>query len=184
MRTLAILTALCFVLAGVSFAGTVVITEVVTGGNLTLTMPSNFSLAGITIGGASSQDATGNATYTMEDARGSGAGWNVGFQIGQFVTSGTPQRSIATTKTKMSIQDANITCTWGQAVEATTAHGPASPITTATAVAGTEVKGVTAAADHGMGKYAAIAAHTLVVDADRYAGTYTATLTATLNNAP
>ena len=182
MKTLVILTALCFVLAGISFAGTVVITEVVTGGNLTLTMPSNFSLSGITIGGVASANATANATYTVEDSRGTGVGWNLGFQIGQFVTAGTPQRTIATSKTSMSILYADITATWGQAKDVT--NGPKSLITSSTAVAGTEVKGVQALADFGMGKYTAQAAHTLVVDADRYAGTYTATLTATLNAVP
>jgi len=186
MKTLVILTALCFVLAGISLAGNVTLTEVVTGGTLTLTMPNNFSLSTVTLGGESYKIATNSGDYGqhffVEDSRGTGAGWNLGFQISQFTTGGTNPRTLETDKFYMSQETQYLTCEYGQAIDAT--NGPKSLILSPTVVGAAETKLVQALAGYGMGKYEISANHAVVVMSYVYAGTYTATLTATLNATP
>lgn len=183
MKVFVIITILCMALTSAIGAGTVVITAVVTGGNLTLTMPDNFALAGLTLGGASSITSDSNLqNYTIEDARGGGQGWNLGFQIEQFKTSGTPLRTIPTDKFKMQIYNVNITRFWGDNIDA--AYGPKSLVDSEAAISGSETKCITCAEDYGMGKYGITADHKLIIDANLYSGTYTSTLTATLNGTP
>ena len=182
MRFLTVLAVLCLILTGTLFASTV-LTQVIAGGTMTLSYPSDITLGGVTIGGASSITSNNNmGTYTVEDARGTQAGWNLGFNIGQFTTSGTPARTIPVAGFNMSITSGNITLVFGQAIDAT--GGPKSLYTSNYNVQATEIKFVTAGDGYGAGKYNMSTEHALSVPAAAYAGTYTATLTATLNTAP
>lgn len=183
MRFLVLFTILYIIFISVSFAGNVTVTEVVTSGSLTLTLPNNFSMTRVTLGGSSTVDSDNNdANYIVEDARGTGAGWNLTFTASQFRTADSVARTISADNFYMRVPQSSITKIWGQDIDVT--YGPTTLRSTDTNVQGTGIKYVTAQAGYGMGKYSMALVHRLVIPIFAVAGTYTSTITATLNAEP
>lgn len=171
------------ILAGSAFAGTVVVTAIITPGNLSVTMPAEFTLTGLELGaGAEKYSDTSEQSYIVEDARGTGSGWNLVFSISQFKTSGSGSRAIPHGNYEIKLLNSKITKTWGQDIDE--AKGPVSLLYDYTGINDNETKAVTVESDYGMGKYDIKVSCRLKIPATTYVGTYAATITAALNSGP
>ena len=171
------------ILAGTASAGTVVVTAIVAGGNLSVTMPAEFTITGLELGGgAEKYSDVAEQSYIVEDARGTGSGWNLVFSISQFKTSGSGSRTIPQGNYEIKLLSSKITKTWGQDIDE--AKGPISLLYDYTGINDNETKTVTSESDYGMGKYDIKVSYRLKIPATTYVGTYTATITAALNSGP
>jgi hypothetical protein len=124
---------------------------------------------------------TSNA-WTAEDARGTGAGWNVTITATDFSdgASHTIDISEPDQEFKIQIEDANISVIYGNTK-------PTSSVTSMTAIpttGGTPLKIVSAATNTGMGSYNIPPAFELEVRAETVAAAYTSTITVAINSGP
>ena len=164
--------ALALVLAAVAVAGTVTATATVTGaGSLSLSNGATATVPGVTLDGTD-QTVAYTVPLTMNDLRGSGAGWNLTMTSTTF-TNGT--QTLATTAS--SIASASSSCTAGG-----TCTNPTNSITypltvPAAATAPTAVKVFNAAANTGMGRFTVTPSINISIPGNSYAGTYNSTLT-------
>lgn len=171
------------ILAGTASAGTVVVTAVVTGGNLTMTMPPDFTLTGLELGASAEKYSdVAEQSFIVEDARGTGSGWNLVFSISQFQTSGSGSKTISQGNYEIKLLSSKITKTWGQDIDES--KGPVSLLSEYAGIGDTGTKAVTTESDYGMGKYDIKVSCRLKIPASAYVGTYTATITAALNSGP
>lgn len=183
VRTFLVTLLISILLLGVSFAEKIRVTVVVKGGNLILTVPVDFSLPTVTLGGSAEFSTESMQLYTVEDARGTGGGWNLDFKISRFESgSGCNRVTLPRDSFYMRLLQNDIQYIWGQGINI--GRGPRSLHTTDYNVTEGTEKFITAERDYGMGKYTANINHKLLVPAESYAGTYTATLTVTLNATP
>jgi hypothetical protein len=158
-------------------------TVIVTSDSLSVT-PANVTLSTVVLDGSdkiSTSPYTSNA-WTAEDARGTGAGWNVTIEATDFSdgASHTIDISQSDQEFRIQIQDANITVIYGNTK-------PTSSVTSMTAIptaGGTPLKIVSAATNTGMGSYNIPPAFELMVRAETVAATYTSTITVAINTGP
>jgi hypothetical protein len=159
------------VLAAVAVAGTVTATATVTGaGSLSLSNGATASVSSTLDG--TDQSVNYTLPLTMNDLRGTGAGWNLTMTSTTF-TNGT--QTLATTAS--SIASAATACTGGG-----TCTNPTNSITypltlPAAATAPTAVKVFNAAANTGMGRFTITPSINVSIPGNSYAGSYTSTLT-------
>jgi hypothetical protein len=175
-------------LAGVFFAATTLLagtayaaasTAIINAGTLAISAPTVANFAGVTLDGTSKSTTAAMGTFTVTDARGSGAGWNVTVQATQMTTGGGTPKLLALGSISMPQPTvAKVAATSG-AVPSLTA-GPylidvASPLKISSA----------AADGTGMGSYLFTPGNlTLNLPASVYAGTYTSTITVSIVAGP
>ena len=159
------------VLAAVAVAGTVTATATVTGaGSLSLSNGATASISS-TIDGTD-QSVNYSLPLTMNDLRGSGAGWNLTMTSTTF-TNGS--QTLATTAS--SIASAATACTVGGTCTNPT-NSISYPLTIpAAASAPAAVKVFNAAANTGMGRFTITPSINVSIPGNSYAGSYTSTLT-------
>jgi hypothetical protein len=146
--------------------------------------PDDVSLSTVILDGSdkvSTSPYTSNA-WVAEDARGTGAGWNVTIEATDFSdgASHTIDISELDQEFKIQIENANIEVVYGNTK-------PTSSVTSMTAIptaGGTPLKIVSAATDTGMGRYNIPPAFELEVRAETVAGTYNSTITVAINTGP
>ncbi len=158
-------------------------TVTISGGSLSETA-ATVSLSGVTLDGTdqTSTSAYTANTWTVTDARGTGAGWNVVIDSTDFDDGGSNSIdiSVAGNEFKIQLTADHITVTAGSAA-------PTSSVTSLTAIPTnpSTMKILSAAADGtGMGKYSLQPNFELGVAAETYAGSYTATLTLSATTGP
>jgi hypothetical protein len=165
------------------------------GGSLTLTMPSDLSWGTsggpLTLTGTDTQVAangSGNDSYTVNDATGSGAGWHVTASAAAFTcsTSGTCGTStlgdFSISKSNSSFLDTTAPSTTCGAVGCTTATSSLTGYPIAIQTSATTI--FSAAANSGMGSNVVPTGWWLTVPGSTKAGTYTSTVTVALVAAP
>lgn len=151
--------------------GSTDVSVTINAGSLTLSSQASASLSSVTLA-ASTQTATGDlGNVTVEDNRGSGAGWNATATLTDF-TCCTPTRTVAVTNA--TITPGSLTTNAGTAdATAGSAHTYTSTTDQATLM--------TAGSDQGMGSYTVAPSLSLDVPVGSYAGSYTATVTTTVS---
>jgi hypothetical protein len=128
------------------------------------------------------QTRTGTMNLTADDSSGTNLGWNVTIVSSNFVYSGPyvgsdiPAANFALTSAADPVKVV------GQGVS--TSNGPKVPTTSPVGTLDTARKVVQANSGHGKGTYSQALGVSLVVPADSIAGTYTGTLTVTINAGP
>jgi hypothetical protein len=176
-----VVTAALAAMAVTVYAETATVT--VTSDNLSVT-PDDVALSTVVLDGSdqvSTSAYTSNA-WVAEDARGTGAGWNVTIEATDFTDGGTNTIDISEPdqEFRIQIEDANITVVYGNTK-------PTSSVTSMTAIptaGGTPLKIVSAATDTGMGRYNIPPAFELDVRAETVAAVYTSTITVAINSGP
>jgi hypothetical protein len=162
---------LALVLAAVAVAGTVTATATVTGaGALSLSHGSTASISDTLDG--TDQSVNYTLPLTMNDLRGSGAGWNLTMTSTTF-TNGT--QTLGTTAS--SIASVASTCAGGGTCTNAT-NSITYPLTVpAAASAPAAVKVFNAAANSGMGRFTVTPSINVSIPGNSFAGSYTSTLT-------
>ncbi len=154
----------------------------VSGGSLSISNPAAADFAGVTLNGTAQTKTTSLATFTADDSRGSGAGWNVTAQATRFAEhDGTlyvvAGKVLPTSSLTMSAPTV--------AANGTTSTPPSITAGPYTLDAGSAVKIASAAVDTGMGKYDFSATTlSLTVPASAYAKTYRSDVTITVASTP
>lgn len=128
------------------------------------------------------QSNAGTMTLTVDDASGTGAGWNVTLQSSAFVYSGANSGTDIPAANFSLTAAATPVMTAGQAVDAT--NGPKVPASSPVGTLDSARKLIQANADYGLGTYTQALSVSLSVPAQSRAGTYTGTLTTTISSAP
>lgn len=152
----------------------------VTGGTLAITAaPTASNFTGVTLDGTAKTTTAALAAFEVNDARGTGAGWNVTIAGTAFAEhSGTAYVASGKTLANGSLDIAVPTV----AQDGTTS---AVPTMTGGTVDGTTRKIASAAVDTGMGKFdVGAAALTLSIPASAYAKSYRSDLTISVNTGP
>jgi len=178
---LLVVTGLLAAMAATVYAETATVT--VTSDSLSVT-PANVSLSTVTLDGSdkiSTSPYTSNA-WVAEDARGTGAGWNVTIEATDFSDGASHTIDISEPDQEFRIQiaNANITVIYGNTK-------PTSSVTSMTAIptaGGIPLKIVSAALNAGMGRYNIPPAFELMVRAETVAAIYTSTITVAINTGP
>ena len=171
--------ALALVLAAVAVAGTVTATATVTGaGSLSLSNGATASISDTLDG--SDQTVNYSLPLTMNDLRGSGAGWNLTMTSTTF--NDGAGHTLATSAS--SLAAATSACTAGG-----TCTNPTNSVTYPLAVpagAGppTAVKFFNAAATTGIGTFAVTPTGGVTVPQNSFTGSYTSTLTISIVSGP
>ena len=166
------------VLAAAALAGTVTATATVTGaGALSLSHGATATISDTLDG--TDQSVNYTVPLTMNDLRGSGAGWNLTMTSTTFNT-GT--QTLATSAS--SIASVASSCTAGG-----TCTNPTNAITypltvPAGATAPTAVKVFNAAANTGMGRFTVTPSINVSIPGNAYAGSYSSTLTVAAVSGP
>ena len=163
--------AAALVLAAVAVAGTVTATATVTGaGSLSLSHGATASVSSTLDG--TDQSVSYSLPLTMNDLRGSGAGWNLTMTSTTF-TNGT--QNLATTAS--SISAVTSACTAGGTCTNPT-NAISYPLTIpAAATAPAAVKVFNAAANTGLGRFTVTPTVNVAIPGNSYAGSYTSTIT-------
>jgi hypothetical protein len=135
--------------------------------------------AGVTLNGTD-QAATFTVPTTVNDQRGTGAGWNLTITSTRFTKAGgkTLPANAAVMTGVTSACDAG-TCT-----DPTNAVAYGLPVPADSDVLPDPVKFFNAAADTGMGKFTVTPSVDVSVPANAYAGTYTSTITLAATSGP
>jgi hypothetical protein len=127
------------------------------------------------------QTPTYTLPMTINDATGSGAGWNVTITSTTFTTGGgTPHLLSTSASTATAVSSA---CASGTCTNPTNAIGYPLGVPAA-ATAPTAVKLFNAAANTGMGKFTITPTVGVSIPANTYAGTYTSTVTVAVVSGP
>lgn len=156
---------------------------VVTAGSLSVTInPTVANFAGVTLDGTAKTTTAAMDAFEVNDARGSGAGWNVTVQGTQFAEhNGTIYVVAGKTLPTSSLSLAALTV----AADGTTSGLPTITAGPYTVDAASAVKIASAAVDAGMGKYDFSAGtFTLTVPSKAYAKTYRSDVTVSLISGP
>ena len=164
-----------------AFADSGTATVAVNGGSLTLTGVTNVSAPPVTLNG-DDQTTTYSMALTVNDARGSGAGWNLSITSTAFTTGSQSLSNTAST-----IQAAPAVACSGVGGHCTSPDDGAItyPVgVPAGASAPTAVKFFDARANTGLGKFTITPTVTIAIPGNTYVGTYTSTVTIALNTGP
>jgi hypothetical protein len=169
----AVLAAACLLAPTSALAATSTSTGTVSAGTLSLTTTAAPTFSA-TLNGTD-LSPTYSVPATLNDATGSGAGWNTTITSTQFTTGGSTPQTLATTAS-------TITGVTAVAAAGTTATAPTNGITypltvPAGATAPTAVKYFDAALNTGMGEFTLTPTVQVAIPANAYAGTYSSTLT-------
>jgi hypothetical protein len=154
--------------------------QVINGGARTASV-ADLTLTPLTYSN-SAQSNAGTMTLTVDDASGTGAGWNVTIQSSAFLYSGANSGSNIPAANFSLAAAATPVMTAGQAVDAT--NGPKVPASSPVGTLDSARKVVQANANYGLGTYTQALSVSLSVPAQSRAGTYTGTLTTTISAAP
>lgn len=159
----------------------------ITGGNLTLGTISTADFPGVTLDGSAKSSNTTMSPFSVTDARGTGAGWNVTieasefaeFSEGDYVNDG---RQLGTSR--LSLATATV-----DKIDSSSSATPSMTAGTYTLDAGSAIKVASAATDGtGMGSYTITPGGTnglsLSVPASAFAATYRSDVTVTLSTGP
>ena len=155
----------------------------VTGGTLTITAdPTVPNFTGVTLNGTAQTTTATLTTFEVNDARGSGAGWNVTVQGTQFKEhDGTIYVVSGKTLAVGSLSMAEPTV----AQDGTTSASPSITSGPYTIDDASAVKIASAATDTGMGKYDfSSTTFTLSIPAKTYATTYRSDVTVSVTTGP
>jgi hypothetical protein len=168
------LAVIALTVAAVAVAGNVTATATVTpgnGGNLSLSLPSNPSIASTLDG--TDQSASYSLALGLNDVRGSGAGWNLTVTSTSF-SDGAGHTLAANSS---SLTGATSACLAGGSCTAPT-NAVSYPLTVpAAATAPAAVKLFDSAANTGMGRFTVTPSVSVAVPGNAYAGAYTSTVT-------
>jgi WxL domain surface cell wall-binding len=171
--------AIALAAASTATAANVTATATVTAGTLSLSTSATPSVSA-TLDGT---DKTPNYTLpmTVNDATGSGTGWNVTITSTTFTTT-APVHTLSTSAS--TVTGTTATCAGG-----TTCTNPTNSITYPLAVpaagtAPTAVKLFNAAANTGMGNFTVTPTVQVAIPANTYAGTYQSTVTVAVVSGP
>jgi hypothetical protein len=127
------------------------------------------------------QTPTDPFDISVNDARGSGAGWNLQITSTTFSTGGGTPKTLS--NSAASITAASSGCDQGTCTNPT--NGISYPVTVpADTAAPTPVKIFNAAADSGMGDFTITPTLQVAIPANTYAGTYSSTMTITIATGP
>lgn len=151
----------------------------VNGGSLTYSAVDPPTVS-VTLNGTD-QQPTDTINIDVNDARGTGAGWNLQITSTQFSTGGGTPRTLSTTAT--AITAASSACDAGTCTDPTNAI--TYPLTVP--AAGTPpaaVKLFNSAVDTGMGDFTITPTFRVTIPANTYAGTYSSTMTITAVTGP
>ena len=157
---------------GAPAAGSVQATVSVTGGSLSNTAQS-IAFPGVTLTGADQLVVGATAAWQAQDARGTGAGWNVTVTSSNFTGTGG---SIAVANFKLRLP--SVTTIAGNTAPT---PSPASYVALSNA---TPLKILSAAAATGMGTYGYTPETQLTVPGSTSAGSYTANVSVSINSGP
>ena len=157
-----------------------IVTQGVTGGTLTASA-ADLTLNSV-VSSHSVQNSAGSLTLTADDSTGSGAGWNVTVQTGDFVYTGANNGTDIPAASFSLTSAATPAATAGQAVDATA--GPKVPTATPVGTLDSARKVVQADLGFGQGTYTQALGVSLAVPAESRVGTYTGTMTTTVAAAP
>lgn len=157
------------------------VTQVITGGGALSTSVADASMGGIAYSN-SAGSTSGSLTLSVNDPRGTSAGWNVTLQSGDFIYGGAPNANAQNIPAGgFAITAVNTpTMTAGQAV------GVGGPLAVASGAASLDAARTTirANAGFGSGAYSQTLPVSLAIPAMSQAGTYTATLTVSVTSGP
>jgi hypothetical protein len=154
-----------------SIAATATSTGTIEGGSLSLTTTAAPTFSATLDG--TDQTPTYTLPLTIEDLRGSGAGWNATITSTQFTTGGESAHTLSTSAS--SITGVTNACAEGSCTAPTNAVG--YPLTVPAGAEAEAVKFFNAAEGTGMGIFTNTPTVAVSVPADTYAGTYTSTIT-------
>lgn len=162
----------------------------ITGGSLSITAdPTVPNFPGVTLDGTAKTSAATMTVFEVNDARGTGAGWNVTVQASQFTAPAVADDPL-TTANETQLERKLALNSLSMAAPTVAADGTTSAAPTMTAGpynidASSAVKIASAAADTGMGKYDfSTSAFTLSIPSNAYARTYTSNVTVSAVSGP
>jgi hypothetical protein len=160
-------------LAGTAYAATSSV--ILTGGTLSISAPVVGNFTTVVLDGTAKTTPATMGAFTVYDARGTGAGWNVTVQASQF-TTGTKTLAYGS----LSMPNQTVTKIDSTSNTAPTVVAGSYLIDSASAL-----KISSAAVDTGMGSYSYSGGNlTLSIPANAYAGTYTSTVTVSVVTGP
>jgi hypothetical protein len=170
---LAVLAAACLLSPASALAAEATSTGTVSAGTLSLSTTASPTFSATLDG--TDQAPTYTLPGTLNDATGSGSGWNTTITSTQFTTGGATPRTLSTTASA-------ITGVTSVATANTTTTAPTNAITyplavPAAATAPAAVKYFNAAANTGMGEFTLTPTVKVSIPANTYAGSYSSTLT-------
>lgn len=150
-------------------------TALVVGASASLSLSAQpVSFGNVNIIGADQSITASPPPWRASDGRASGDGWHVTLQSTDFIaTAGT----IPAGQLKLQVQQSSITTVSGNAP-------PVSLVTSYQPLSDLPLKFIAASPGNGMGTYDFIPEFQLTLPASAYAGTYTASLTTSINSGP
>jgi hypothetical protein len=163
----------------------------VTGGSLGITVdPTVGNFAGVTLDGTAKSTTASFDGFEVNDARGTGAGWNVTVQATQFAewdsTLNAGAGGYVTSGKTLALNSLSLAAPT-VAADGTTSAAPSITAGPYNVDAGSAVKIASAAVDAGMGKYdftQAATPLTLSIPSSAYAKTYRSTVTVSTVTGP
>jgi hypothetical protein len=162
-------------LANMQHANAATGTVDLTGGELTLTAPENFSFSGVTLDGLADKSATGTFTVGVDDPTGTNAGWKLSATLTALVDTNSHTLPAAQILTS---DDISVSDTSGATAATNTISYPYTfPASPATSF-------YTADVNTGQGSHSYDVTVTQDVPKNSYAGTYSGTLTISLEAGP
>jgi len=172
--------ACALVLPAAASAATATVTGTLTGSTLSLSTSATPSFSdNLDLG---DQTPTYTVPTTLQDTRGTGAGWNLTITSTQFTTGGATPNTLATNAS--SLTGVTSSCAAGTCTNPTNSVTyPVSPVP-AGSVPPTAVRFFNAAASSGMGKFTVTPTIGVFVPQSSFAGTYTSTLTLSVVSGP
>ncbi len=151
-----------------------------TGGSLSFPAPANLTFPSVTLDGTN-KTTSQTQGFTVNDARGTGVGWNVTATSTTFTSGANALPATATTIGS----SPSATCSGGATCTTATPTGITYPYTLpAAAVAPLATKMFNASAGTGLGSQTFTPTWTLNVPASSLAGTYTSTWTFSITSGP
>jgi hypothetical protein len=160
-------------------AANVTSTGTVTGTTLSAATSATPSFSANLDSGDSTQTYT--IPVTVQDTRGTGAGWNLTVTSTQFTTGGGTPSLLSTTAS--SLTGVTSSCSTGTCTNP--ANAQTYPVTVpAAASAPTAVKFFNTSANNGMGKFTITPTVGVTIPQNAFAGTYTSTVTLSIVSGP
>jgi hypothetical protein len=157
-------------------------TAEITGGSLNFSEPASPTFTA-TLGGSENQKPTATQEFTVQDERGTGAGWNITGTSTQFTTGGATPSTLPATATTFATP--TITCSTESTCTKAVTEGIAYSVTLpAGVIAPTALKLVNAKAETGLGSQVVKSVVTLTVPQSSKVGKYTSTWTYSLTSGP